>query len=169
MILQISSFDQLEKILIPIIKECLEEIGNKANEVLREHIDKDVYQAGRQTNYYAYGTSQPTFTLRDSITTSKVKTNGNLSEISIYHDKNKMDFDPDNFIHGSRYWKDGVTDIRDILPMIINDGLSGNLFGEGWWQNPRPYWSNALIELQQQGKIREWFIQALKKRGINAK
>jgi hypothetical protein len=161
-----NSWDEITKLLIPIIKDCVQEVGDKVNELLREHVDKDVYQAGYQANYYANGTMQPTFGLRDSITTSTLKISGNEVTTEIYHDSDKMELDPDNFIHGSRYWKHGTTDIRDILPEIVAFGLSGDLFGSGWWQNPRPYFQNTLQELKEQGKLRQWFIEALKKRGI---
>jgi hypothetical protein len=157
---------QLSTYLMPIIKDCLYEVAEKANDRLRYHMDEEVY-IGRN-NYYANGTGQPTYELRESITTGDVTSSGNTAQVEVFHDKNKMQFSPDDFIHGSRYWKNGVTDIRDILPQIINDGLSGDLFGEGWWQEPRPYFSDTLIELQQQGLIKKWFIEALKKRGISA-
>ena len=55
-----------------------------------------------------------------------------------------------------------------MVPKIINDGLSGNLFGKNkWWQKERPYFSNTLKELESQGLIRKWFKEGLKKRGIN--
>jgi hypothetical protein len=165
---QTDSFSGITKILMPIIKDALAEVGDKVNELMQNRVDVDVYMAGRQTNYYANGTMQPTFGLRDSITTSQVKSSGNTAEVTVYHDSDKMQFDPDSFIHGSRYWKDGTTDIRDILPEIVAFGLSGDLFGSGWWQDERPYYQNTLKELKEQGKLRQWFIEALKKRGINA-
>jgi hypothetical protein len=149
--------NQIENYLMKCIKNALDEVGEKVNELLREHVDDDVYKVGYKANYYAYGDSQPTFDLRESVTTSDVKTNGNQSEVSIFHDKNKMRFEPDNFIHGSRYWKDGTTDIREYLPMIVDMGLSGDLFGSGWWQDERPYFRNTLAELRDNGKLKQWF------------
>lgn len=164
---EFKTVSQLNNYLIKtVFPSVLQYVADKVNQLLREHVDSDVYQAGRKTNYYAYGTTQPTFELRDSISNSDVKVSKDSAEIKVFHDKNKMSLDPDNFIHGSRYWKDGVTDIRDILPKIINDGLSGNLFGSGWWQNERPYFSNTLEELESQGLIKKWFKEGLSKFGI---
>jgi hypothetical protein len=160
-------YSQLQDYLLKCIKKALDEVGEKVNELLREHIDEDVYRAGYQTNYYAYGTTQPTFDLRESVTTSNVKVSGNQAEVFIYHDKNKMRLDPDNFVHGSNYWRN--RDIRDILPEIIEYGLSGDLFGKGWWQDPRPYVQNTIDELKSQGKLKQWFKEALEKQGLKVK
>ena len=153
-------------LLTKVFPAVLEYVADKANELLREHVDSDVYQAGGKTNYYAYGSTQPTFELRDSISNSEVSVNGNSAEIKVFHDKDKMRFDPDNFVHGSNYWKDGVSDIRELLPRIINDGLSGDLFGSGWWQKERPYFTKTIEEIQSKGLMRKWFQEGLAKQGI---
>lgn len=155
---------QLEKYLVKILKECLQEVADKVNYRLRYHVDSDVYI--ERNNYYANGTGQPTYELRESITTDKITQSGNELSTKVFHDKEKMSLSPDDFIHGSRYWKDGVTDIREILPKIIDQGLSGGLFGEGFWTEERPYFTNTLKELESQGLIKKWFKEALNKRGI---
>lgn len=163
---QTDSFSGLAKLLIPIIRDALAEVGIKVNQLMKENVDKYVYRAGSQTNYYANGTMQPTFELRDSIKTDKAIVKGNEAEVRVYHDSDFMSVEPDEFIHGSNYWK--TYDIRDILPEIVNYGLSGDFFGSGWWQKPRPYYDMTVEELVAQGKLKLWFIQALKKRGITA-
>lgn len=153
---------QLNNYLMPILRECLQEVADKVNDRLRYHVDGDVYI--NRNNYYANGTGEPTYDLRESITTDEIKQSGNEVFTKVYHDKEKMRLDVDSFIHGSKYWD--KTDVRDILPQIINDGLSGDLFGEGWWQEERPYFTNTLKELESQGLIKKWFREALNKRGI---
>lgn len=157
-------YDQLQPYIMKIIKEVIEEVGYKINELMRENVDKYVYQAGNQTNYYANGTMQPTFELRDSIRSSKATVSGNQAEVTIAHNTDFMSVEPDEFIHGSNYWK--TYDIRELLPEIINYGLSGDFFGSGWWQKPRPYFDKTLEELRDQGKLRQWFIEGLQKRGL---
>lgn len=165
----VKDLNELNKVLINIVKEVVDEVGEKVNQLMKEHVDSDVYRKGFRTNSYAYGTSQPTYGLRDSITTTNSNINGNEVSTKIYHDKNKMIFDPDNFVHGSRYWKDGTTDIRDILPEIVTFGLSGDLFGSGWWQDERPYYQNTLKDLKDKGLLRKWFIEGLKAKGIDVR
>lgn len=162
-----NSLSQLNNYLVnKVFPNVLQYVANKANELWRENTDKYVYEAGNRTNYYAYGTTQPTFELRESISNSEVTKNGDSAEIRVYHDKDKMRFEPDDFVHGSRYWKDGFTDIREILPKIINDGLSGDFFGSGWWQEERPYFSKTIEEIQSKGLIKKWFQEGLAKEGI---
>ncbi len=144
----------------------LGEVALKASEKLIAHLDSEVY-INRNTSY-AYGTGQPTYDLRNSVTASQVEKVGGELQSKVFHDKEKMSFSPDDFVHGSRYWKDGVTDIRELLPKIINDGLSGDLFGQNqWWQEERPYFSNTLKELESKGLIKKWFKEAMIKRGFN--
>jgi hypothetical protein len=157
---------QLNNYLTKILRDCLQEVADKVNDKLRYHVDEEVYI--NRNNYYADGSGEPTYDLRESITTDEIKQSGNELSTKVFHDKDKMRFQPDDFIHGSRYWKDGVTDIREILPKIINDGLSGDLFGSGWWQEERPYFTNTINELQSQGLIKRWFKEALAKRGIKS-
>lgn len=161
---QVKTYSELFKGLLDILYDVVIEVGDKINDKLRYHIDEEVYI--NQNNYYANGTGQPTYELRESVTTSEPKKTGNSVSVKIFHDKNKMSFAPDDFIHGSRYWKDGLTDIRELLPLIIDQGLSGNLFGEGWWTEPRPYFSNTLEELKNNGLLKKWFREALVKRGL---
>jgi hypothetical protein len=164
---EITSWNQLENVLMNIVKSSLAEVGEKINDKLRSHVESDVYINSNTS--YAYGTGQPTYDLRESITTSEVKTTGNTAEVEVFHDKEKMKFDPDNFVHSSRYWKDGTTDIREILPIIIDMGLGGSFFGDGWWTDERPYFRNTVKELHQGGLLNKWMKDALRKRGLSVR
>lgn len=160
----IIKLSNLSNYLMPILQDCLKEVADRVNDRLRANVDEYVYI--NSNNYYAMGSGEPTYDLRESITTDEISKSGNELSTKVYHDKSKMRFQPDDFIHGSRYWENGTTDIREILPLIINDGLSGNLFGDGWWTEERPYFSITLKELQSQGLIKKWFKEALQKRGL---
>lgn len=160
-----NDMNQMQKYILNILKEVVEKVGERVNKLAREHVDNDVYKKGNQTNYYAYGTMQPTYGLRELLTTDEVKINGNEVSTKIYHDSNKMISDPDNFVHGSNYWH--MQDIRDILPEIVEYGLSGDFFGSNqWWQDPRPYMQNTIKELQQSGKLRQFFVEELRSKGF---
>ena len=163
---QIRNANDLNNTLMSILMSVLQEVAGKINDKLKARIDEDVYI--NRNNYYLNGTGTPSYEFRESVTTDEMVKGKNEVQIRIFHDKEKMSFKPDDFMHGSRYWKDGTADIREWLPKIINDGLSGDLFGENkWWQKERPYFSNTLKELESQGLIRKWFKEGLKKRGVN--
>jgi hypothetical protein len=78
----------------------------------------------------------------------------------------RMTFDPENFIHGSYYWKDGTTDIRKILSDIITEGTSGPLFGDtGFWMSPRDFWQ-PLLDMLESGEVDTMIESAFTKRKI---
>lgn len=163
---QITTWSGLESYLMLVMEMALKDALVRIQQIYLEHIDLDVYRAGRQTNYYAYGTMQPTFGLRDSVSNKIVRKQKYHISGGIYHDEAKMILDQDNYVHGSP-WRGG-TDVRKALPEIINDGLSGNLFGPGWWQAPRPFITNTLQELQSNGTVRKIFLDVFKGMGIKA-
>lgn len=155
---------ELDDILIKILKDVIQEVAEKINDKLRSRIDEDVYV--NRNSYYHDKSRQPTYQFRESVTTDEVKVDGKEVSTKVYHDANKMELNVDTFLHGSRYWEHGE-DVRELLPKIINDGLSGNLFGANqWWQEPRPYWTNTIKELESQGLIKKWFKEAMRKRGF---
>jgi hypothetical protein len=155
---------ELNGYLIIIMQDVIEEVLEKINEKLKEHVQTDVYDMGDNVKYAA-GFGSPTGDLKESVTSSDVKVNGNSVSGEVYHDTNTMSLSIDNFIHGSKYWD--TTDMREYLPDIIENGLSGTLFESGaWYQEPRPYFSNTLKELESSGLIKQWFKSALQSRGM---
>ena len=89
----------------------LQEVADKINDKLKARIDEDVYI--NRNNYYLNGTGTPRYEFRESVTTDKMVKGKNEVQTRIFHDKEKMSFEPDDFMHGSRYWKDGAADIRE--------------------------------------------------------
>jgi hypothetical protein len=144
----------------------MNEVAQKANELLKEHVETDVYDVGTALgrNYYHDGKNKPTGQLRDSITNTNAKITGNAVEAEIYHDSSKMDYNADSYLHGSRYWT--PNDVRDILPYLIDQGKTGGMFGSAWENLKRPYLTNTKKELSD-GLLDKWMQEALKKRGIN--
>ena len=160
----VRSMAELNGYLIAIMQDCLEEVLEKINSKLKEHIQTDVYDVGDNA-VYAGGSGSPTGDFKESVTSSDVKVNGNSVSGEVYHDSEKMSLDIDKFIHGSKYWD--KADMREHLQEIIEYGLSGSLFETGaWYQEPRPYFANTLKELESSGLIRQWFRSALKSRGL---
>lgn len=78
-----------------------------------------------------------------------------------------MSYNPEAFQHGSLYTSYG--DVRDELAGIIYQGLGGNLFGDGWWTNPRDPWTPLIQQLNEGKKLREWFIEGMERQGIQCR
>ena len=161
-----SSLDQLESYLLKIIADCMNEVGEKVNELLREHVQTDVYDVGTQLgrNDYYDGSSEPTGQLRDSIVNSTPKIKGNEVTTKISHDSQLMEYDAGTFLHGSNYWS--PNDVRNMLPYFINEGQTGGLFGAVWENLKRPYMTNTYDELVSQSLVKKWMSEALRHRGF---
>jgi hypothetical protein len=141
------NLSELEEYVKSALIVAMSEVGDKVTEVLKEHVDEDVYMQGAGANYYARGTMQPTFDLRESVTAGPIKVTSNTVSINVFNESTKMELDIKNFVHGSKYWAKGPDDIRSILPMIIEYGQSGPFFGFNWWMEPRPYYHIAIADL----------------------
>lgn len=75
-----------------------------------------------------------------------------------------LNHDPNEFIHGSNYW--AVTNnITTMLADIVIGGGSGPLFGEGFWREPRDFWT-PLIEMIESGEFEKIIEQTFKQLNI---
>ena len=158
---EFSSYSQIEPILLKILMDAISEVGDRANKLLREHVVSDVYNIGDSMGIESY---KRTGDLESSVTTSNVKVYGNELEVQVFHDPDKMEYDPENFIHGSRYFE--PNDVREMLPYLIDQGKTGGMFGNKWKDLMRPYMSNTIAELKD-NTLEKWMVEALAKRGVS--
>ncbi len=171
----INSYSQLEAHLLKILADCLNEVSKKVEDLLKEHVQEDVYDVGSRIpngdkqgrQYYYNGTKKPTGQLKESVTSTEVQIVGNEVTTKIHHDPNAMEYDAPTYLHGSSFYDPG--DVREMLPYLINEGKTGDLFGEVWHKLRRPYMTNTYNELISQDLVRKWMIIALKSRGLNVK
>jgi len=148
------------------MQQCITELIEKIEDVVKEHVETDVYDVGTSVgreNYYD-DSGEPTGQLRDSIKVEVIQEGMDVF-FDIKNDPSIMDFDPDTFLHGSDYYS--PADVRSFLGNILNDGTSGGLFGGRWQGLKRPYLTNADEELKR--KIPQWWKEALRKRGLDVK
>ena len=163
---QITSWSQLEQVLLQAIVDSMNEVAQKVVQLLKDNIDKHVYDVGTAMGreYYHAGSKRPTGQLRDSVVKSEPAIRGSAIESRIYHDTGLMDYEPDTFLHGSNYYS--PSDVREFLPLLINEGLTGGLFGDKWAGLKRAYMSITKQELSD-GLLDRWMAEALKKRGLS--
>jgi hypothetical protein len=157
---------QLEQYLLKVIADCMNEVGQKVQELFKKHVQTDVYDVGSylgRNNYYD-GAGEPTGQLMESVINTKPVVSGNQVTTEIKHDSDLMNVNPNTFLHGSNYWN--PNDVRDMLPYLINEGKTGGLFGAVWEGLKRPYITNTYEELVSKDLVKKWMIEALKKRGI---
>ena len=140
------------------INVAIEYVMDKIYKEYDSLIEEIVYDLNGIGNAY-----ERTYTFRDSWDYNVTKNIRGASG-QLYQDLDAMDLDPDNFVHGSNYWN--MTNVRPIMAEILYEGLSGDLFGQGWWQRPRDAWT-PLIDKLNGGQLDIWFREGMKKSGIS--
>lgn len=67
--------------------------------------------------------------------------------------------------HGSPEWLKNYQDVRPYLADIIYGGLSGNLFGDGYWCKARDAWSELLHQIGKRN-LSNWFKEGCEQVGL---
>lgn len=158
--MKFKNLNSLFKYLRYEFKDNLKENGKQMENIVRDYVERDVYS-------YTPTKYERTYELRDSIVTREPRIYKENVSVKVEHEPDMMSNEPDRFIHGSYFWD--LTDVRFLLPYIINEGLSGDLFGEGFWTNPRPYWTNAYNHIVSNNIFFEEFKKSLTNKGIKFK
>ena len=156
----VTSYSQLLKELQKARDKALKGASEKAVDVVKASIEKEVYSIPE-------GTYERTGDLKNSMTDFPLENKGNTSQVKIAHDTDKMSYSASKFQHASPYWSPWK--YTNYVAQTVHDGTSGSLFGEnGHWRRPKPYMDNAQQELEN-GKYRKFMSEMLKKQGIDAK
>ncbi|MGJ0846638.1 hypothetical protein ACR77J_08115 [Tissierella praeacuta] len=150
----VTNYAQLLKELQKVTGKSLKGAGEKTVDVVKDRVDKDVYEAGSPTVY------ERTYELRESLVADDFKTSGNTAEITIKHDTNQIHSTAPNQHYSV---VDGSSSVEGIA-YIVHSGKSGKVFGEGYWTQERHYMSNAREEMKD-GKYRDFMKEELKKQG----
>ena len=158
-LVSVTSYSQLLIELQKAKDKALESASKKAVDVVKDRVDKDVYQAGIPTIY------ERTYQLRDRLDVLKYENKGNISQAMIGHDISKMTSVSDLGQHASLV--DGSSSLHSIAE-IVHDGKSGHILGIGFWTNSRSYMANAQDELEN-GKYKQFMVERLKSMGYNVK
>ena len=156
----VSSQSQLRAQLGIAMEKSIKQLIDKIENVIKEHVDTDVYAVGSilgRINYYS-GTAEPTGLLRDSIKVNVVQ-EGLSVYFDVINDPDIMGSDPFTFLHGSDYYS--PNDVSSFLGKLINNGDTGGLFGAKWEGLKRPFLTNADEELKR--KIPLWWNEILRR------
>ena len=141
----------------PAITKATQYVMEKMLEEYKMEIDDVIYGNYVPTVY------QRTGEFRDSWVT-EVSSQSMGAQGELKQDTSKMTVDLENFQHGSPY----SGSVVEALAEIIYEGLSGPLFGEGPWRNPRNPFVILLAKLDS-GKISQWFKEGMTQQGIRMK
>lgn len=148
-----------------IIKEVIENISKRAQELLKRHINADTYGIGRTetgkpsiNEYYLNGTGTPSYEFRDKAWETEV--NNELFKLFYNSDLLSAPSESSPYLHGN-YRKN--EDRRKELANYLNvKGVdTNNDFGG---KKREPFWDNFVQELKQ--RLGKWLYTEFNKRGI---
>jgi hypothetical protein len=156
--------NSIEELLMAVKKDVFESLDDIKNEythdndnpkyVMMQKVDETVYSG---TNKW-YDNS---YELRDSIEATNATDLGDSVEISLYHNHDILQYDPEAWKHGSKN-----RDIRDILPEILNNerpwGVIEGLFNSdaAFRNKDRAYVDETVKELKD-GRLKKWLLSKL--------
>lgn len=171
MSVQITSESQLSRIFVPKLKEAVDYVVQKIWNENRSLIEQLVYEVQGQ-GYYESSSSytenpnidkqyQRTGQFKEAWDTN-VKSLRNYIEGEFKYDPRIMEVNPSLGQHASVITGDPST---SYLADIIYEGLSGHIFGTGYWTQKRDAWS-ALDKWLSNSKFRQIFEEGMTKAGI---
>lgn len=147
------------------LKAVIDDVIDKIIEENKDLIDEIVYSQRVNPTYATEMGGQPTYQFRESWDGS-TKINGDKVEGEFKQntdENNPMNYYPYSYIHGSL--ASGY--IGQALAEIIYEGKSGDIWGEGYWTQPRDVWTPLIQKIDN--KLDDWIIAAFAKRGITAR
>ena len=143
------------------MKLVIDEVASKILEMLIDSINQVVYDAGVP---HLYRRLEMNGGLSGEWRKSNAEIIGNEIISTIDSDPTTLVVDPENFVHGSNHWE--MDDISGLLNEIIIEGKSGPYFGEGFWREPRDFWS-PIIAMLEDGTVDSMIAESMIKNGIN--
>lgn len=148
---------QMNSVLNNIVRDVAKAVADKLLETNRQEIEDVVYNVYKPTYYGRTGQFEDAWK-------TDIKSTANTHEATLDYKplETGMLFDPDNFIHGSNYGS--PNDVREALAEILYEGISGGLFGDGAFTDPRNAY-DALIKKCNKSLDR-WIKDELKKHGL---
>lgn len=145
---------QMQIVMNGIARDVAKAVADKFYEINQEEIERVVYGAYSPQTYDRTGQFKEAWR-------KNVKAGGNSVQASLDYEPTAMQFNPDEWQHGSPI----SGDARMYLADIIYEGITGtHLFGYGAYSEPR----DAFRELIKKSNksLDKWIKDELKKYGI---
>lgn len=148
---------QMSSILNNIVRDVAKAVADKLYQVNREEIEDVVYNVYKPTFYNRTGQFKEAWK-------TDVKSTTNTHEATLDYKplETGMQFNPEEWQHGSNYGS--PNDVREALAEILYEGISGGLFGDGAFSDPRNAY-DALIKKCDKS-LDKWIKDELRKHGL---
>ena len=153
-----NNLKQLEKYLLKVVTDSMEDVGSVGEKVSREEMEEKVYNNPSQPAMY-----DRTRELQNSLIHTQPVKNGNEVTVEIRHEDDLIG-------HYAPNQHMSVIDGRelpvDALAEIVNYGKSGHIFGEGYWTEPRPYMDSARERIENEKLHVKAMKESLRNKGL---
>lgn len=143
--------------LIAAVDYVMQKMWNENRDIIREV----VYSAGLPTEYDRTNEFRNAW---DYEWHSHPKTDA-FVEYEFFYDWAKLNVNRAKAQHGSPEQITNYEDVRPYLADIIYGGLSGALFGDGYWRRARDAWSVLLHRIGKRN-LSTWFKEGCKQAGL---
>lgn len=156
---EVRNFKDLFKYLEKDIQDSMNDVGKRAEEIMKDKTQEVVYDAGTPEVY------KRTYDLLNSIKGYPAKVEDGKVIVELGNDESLIISDPGNYTHGSYAYT--PSDISGFIDVIVAEGKSGNLFGYGYWREERNYFEATVNELMKGMEHVKTMKQSLKQKGYN--
>lgn len=150
---------ELKAEILKVTEQVIISVSKKLLEELDKNLESYVYNTIPST----YERTQDNQNLKDSFDLSDIDRTPNSIQGGIQQYPERMTFNPSEFQHSSYYYD--VTDAREFIAYYVNEGTSGGFFGEGYWTEKRPFFTETE-KLVKDGTLDKWIKQEFKNRGF---
>lgn len=154
---------QMNGVLNNIVRDVAKAVADKLLETNRQEIEDVVYSYRPQW----YKRSNENQSFKEAWKTEvKTATNTHTAELN-YEPSTMAMYDPSADYSDSDFWRHGNKysgDVREALAEILYEGISGGLFGDGAFSDPRNAY-DALIKKCNKS-LDKWIKDELRKHGL---
>jgi hypothetical protein len=156
--MEFKNLSDLNKYLMNKIAKSMYEVGEHAEQTVKEQIDIDVYS-------YQPSEYERTFELRDSVIHTEPEIINDLVSVEVKHDTDLIHPNKEKYQHYSAgKWE--PKEYNRYVAQTVHDGTSGHLFGEGFWTEPRPYMDHAKDKIKNSKLYINILKDNLRKQGL---
>jgi len=151
-----------QEIFDTVLQKVIKEITEWLLEGLQTRIKEDVYTT--PNTWYVADTGMPTLQFYHGWGWSRLEKHLGEYVTKLFLDKSGMDFDEDDWVHGSPISGSAIENIEDILNLAwmgYRDGYTSSLPAYGDYSRNirrlshfrKPYWNNFIDEYFESGKV----------------
>ncbi len=154
--MEIKNEQDLKKVMEKLAGEALEDASDEVLEIFKRNYIMGYAYIDNPKQY------ERTFEFKEAWDFTALKKQANTILKELWYDPTKLKtFDPDRFIHGSKY--SSPNDIRDNLPAIL-EGKQSSL----WLSVPRKgkFWEEFIQEMFSKGELDKILTKHFSKRGF---